>query len=329
MEKRKVIFDCDIGTDDAVALTSLILADNVDVIGVTCVHGNQPVEYTTDNALRLLHFLGRDDIPVFKGCGKAMTRSLTAGREKNTIMQRIHAVIDGEEITIHEKTLPLPEAERTFDRRHACSFIVDTLREAEEPVDICAVGPLTNIGIALRMAPEIAYKIGTLYIMGGALYTGNRTPVAEANFYDDPEAAEIVLTSGANILLGPIEGNISGATYTQEDIDKIEAVGSRTSSFIAEILRSFVRRCQILFAPDVDSCCIHDYAAVAPLILPETATDITREICRVDFYGGMSDGQLVVDRRGAPADNSTVRIVNSMDSGKTHDLLLKLLKEKG
>ncbi|MEA5051686.1 MAG: nucleoside hydrolase [Oscillospiraceae bacterium] len=325
-DRRKLIFDCDTGTDDAVALMSLLLSDNVDVIGVTSVHGNRPVENTTDNNLRLVEFLGMD-VPVYKGCACALVRGLSKGRELNTRMQRVRAVVDGEEIRIHEATLKLPAAKRGARPEHACSFIVDTLRAAREPIDIAAVGPLTNIAVALRMAPEIAQKIGTLYIMGGGLRTGNRTPVAEANFYDDPEAAEIVLTSGANILLGPIEGNVSGATYTLDDIAAIEALGNRTGRWTAQLLRDFIARCRILFGGDPASCCIHDYAAVAPAIDPLTATDVRREICRVDFSGGMADGQLVVDRRGAPAGDSTVRVVCGMDAARTHALLLSLLKK--
>ncbi len=323
--KRKLIFDCDTGTDDAVALTALLLADNVDVIGITSVHGNRPVENTTDNNLRLVEFLGKD-VPVYKGCAAALVRGLTAGRDYNTRMQRVRAVVDGEEIRIHEATLKLPAATQKAEPPHACAFIVDTLRATEEPIDIAAVGPLTNIAVALRMAPEIAKKIGTLYIMGGGLYKGNRTPVAEANFYDDPEAAEIVLTSGANILLGPIEGNVAGATYTLGDIAAIEALGTRTALWTGRLLRDFIDRCRILFGGDPDSCCIHDYAAVAPVIDPLTATDVRREICRVDFSGGMADGQLVVDRRGAPAGDSAVSVVYDMDAARVHALLLSLLK---
>lgn len=327
MDKRKVIFDGDTGTDDAVALIALLLADNIDVIGVTSVHGNRPVDNTSDNNLRLVEFMGRGDIPVFKGCGEAMVRELSRGREHNTRMQRIRAVVDGVEIKIHDATLPLPEAKGKLQPEHACSFIVNTLKNACEPIDICVVGPLTNIGMAIRMDPSIVKNIGTIYIMGGGIYRGNRTPVAEANFYDDPEAAEIVLTSGANVLLGPIEGNEAGATYSESDIAAIESVGTEPARFIAKILRDFIKRCKILFAPNVDTCCIHDYAAVAPLICPETVTDLRPEICRVDFYGGMADGQLVVDRRGYTPEDTPVRIVYDMDAGKTHELLLNLLRK--
>ena len=325
MEKKKVIFDCDIGCDDAVALAALLMADNVDVTAVTTVFGNRPVDNTTDNALRLISFMGKD-IPVYRGCNTPIVRTLTRGRDLNTRMERIRMVVDGQEITIHEATLPLPESKRREEAKHACSYLIETLMNSDEKIDICATGPLTNIAMALRLEPRIAEKIGTLYIMGGGLYIGNRTPVAEANFYDDPEAAEIVLTSGIEIVLAPIEGCHSGATYTQDDIDEIDSVGTPLAHFLAEELRNFIKRCQILFAPDEDSCCIYDYAAAMPLIDASSVTDLRREICRVDFYGGMADGQLVVDRRGFDADHSSVQIIYEMDDKKVHNTLLKLLR---
>lgn len=326
MDKRKLIIDCDTGTDDAVAIMALLLCERFEVLGITAVHGNQPVENTADNNLRLLDWLGFD-VPVYQGCACALVRGLSRGRELNTRMQRIGRVVDGKEIKIHEKTLLLPAPHSRLQQKHACAFLVDTLRAAKEPVDIVALGPLTNLAVALRMAPEIAGKIGTLCIMGGGLRMGNRTPVAEANFYDDPEAAEIVLTSGAEILLNPIEANLAGATCGPAEFDAMERLGNETGRWTAGLLRDFVWRCQMLFSPEETSCCIHDYAAAATLIDPATATDVRREICRVDFSGGMADGQLVIDRRGYDTADSTVRVVYDMDAEKTKKLLLDLLKK--
>ena len=323
---RKVIFDTDIGTDDAVALMALLLADDIDVIGVTTVFGNRPVENTTDNALRMIEFLGKD-VPVYKGCSSSLVRSLTPGRDMNTLMQCIVKQRDGKEVRIHEETLQLPAASKKEQAKHACSYIVETLLASRQPIDICAVGPLTNIAVAIKMNPEIVNKIGTMYIMGGGLFVGNRTPVAEANFYDDPEAAEIVLNCGAHIVLGPIEGNEDGATYTQQDINDIEAIDNKTAIFTAKLLRDFIERCQFLFAPEIDSCCIHDYAGIVPIIDSETVTDLRREICHVDISGGMSDGQLVCDRRGYDTSASNVEVVYKMDSEKVHKILLDLISK--
>ena len=332
-QKRKLIIDCDVGTDDAVAILGLLLADNIDVIAITTVHGNLPVEQTTVNALSLVRLVGQN-VPVYEGCPHALTDGLFPGRTQNTLCQTIRREYHGEPVRIHEPSLMLPLGNRKAEKEHAVSYLVRTLREARGPIDLCAIGPLTNIASALILAPDIAQKIGTLYIMGGGIYTGNRTPVGEANFVDDPEAAAKVLLSGANLFIGPIEGNEAGATYGIADIEAIEALGTKTARFVAALLRRWLWRCDYLWSPGFDlppyqslprtTCCVHDWAAVAPAIDPATVTDVRREVCRVDCSGGMADGQLVIDRRGYdfPPNAS---IVYDMDEARCKNLLLRLL----
>lgn len=331
--KRKMIIDCDTGTDDAVAVIGLLLADNIDVIGITSVHGNLSVEEATRNNLSLVNFLHMD-VPVYMGCPHALTNGLFPGRTMNTLCQTIRKEYNGMPLRIHEPSLGLDVGGRSAEAEHAVSFLVRTLRGAEEPIDVCAVGPLTNIAAALILAPEIARKIGTLYIMGGGIHIGNRTPVAEANFVDDAEAAAKVLLSGVNILLGPIEANEAGATYGLADIEAIESVGTETAKFVGTLLRRFIWRCSYLWEPGFDlppyefhpsaTCCIHDWAAVVPAIDPATATDVRKELCRVDCSGGMADGQLIIDRRGYYAEPNA-GIVYDMDETRCKQLLLSLL----
>ena len=331
--KRKMIVDCDTGTDDAVALLGLLLADNVEVIGITSVHGNLTVEEATANNLSLVHFLGLD-IPVYQGCPHSLTAGLFPGRTSNTLCQTTRKEYDGKPLRIHEPSLGLPTGGRTAEKEHAVSYLVRTLRQAEEPIDICATGPLTNIAAAFILAPEIVQKIGTLYIMGGGIHIGNRTPVAEANFVDDAEAAAKVMLSGAKLMIGPIEANEAGATYTPEDIAAIEALGTKSAVFVGALLRRFIWRCDYLWKPGFSlapyeiepssSCCVHDWAAVVPAIDPATVTDARAEVCRVDCSGGMADGQLIIDRRGYfTAPNATV--VYDMDEKRCKQLLLELL----
>ena len=326
MDKNKVIFDCDIGCDDAVALISLLLAEDVDVIAITCVKGNIPVDDVVSNALKV-SALCRKDIPVYRGCGEPMVRNLIRGRDHNTLMERIHMEIDGKEILIHEKDFDLPLPERKAEEKHACSYLIETLMKAEEPIDICAIGPLTNIGMAIRLEPKIVGHIGTIYIMGGGLYIGNRTPLAEANFYDDPEAAEIVLTSGARCLICPIEPCEEGATYSKEDLEEIGRCGNAVSDFLVDELQGYIDRCNILFNADIDSCCVYDYAAVAPLLDESVILEKRKDIVRVDISGGMADGQMVVDRRGMFSNDSKIEVIYHMDPEKLHAILLKELKE--
>jgi inosine-uridine nucleoside N-ribohydrolase len=327
MDKKKVIFDCDIGCDDAVALIALLTSEKIDVQAITCVRGNIPVDDVVNNALKVAHLCGKET-PVYKGCSLPMVKDLIKGREYNTLMQTIHVEVDGKEILIHDKDFPLPMPERKAETKHACTYLIETLKNSSEKIDICAVGPLTNIAMALRLEPSIIENIGTIYIMGGGLYIGNRTPLAEANFYDDAEAAEIVLTSGAKCLVCPIEACEDGARYTLEDIARIGKLNSPIASFIEEELHGYIERCTILFGGDPDSCCIYDYAAVAPLIDESVILEKRKDIVHVDISGGMADGQMVIDRRGMFNDNTKVEVIYRMDAEKIHQLLIDQLEAR-
>ncbi len=324
-DKRKVIFDTDIGDDDAVALAACLLSDKVDVIAITTVHGNLPIEYVNDNALRMVDFF-KKDIKVYQGCQQPLVRHLNKGRKMTTLMQTVNTVIDGKLIRIHAETLPLPETALKIENSHAVSYIVDTLKKTTEKIDICAVGPLTNIGAALILDKDIVKNIGTIYIMGGGLYKGNRTPIAEANFYDDPEAAEIVLNSKADVLVCPLEACEQGATFTQKDLDDIKAINNPAADFIYNVLDGYIQRGVILFGGG-DECCAYDYAAVAPLLNPEVNIEVRSDVAHVDFSGGMADGQLVIDRRNFGVWPANANIIYQQDNKKVHDLLISLLKK--
>ena len=280
-----------------------------------------------NNALKVSH-LCKKDIPVYEGCSEPMVRDLLKGREHNTLMQRVKMEIDGKQILIHDPSFPLPLPERKVEEKHACSYIIDTLRNTKEKIDICAVGPLTNIAMALRLDPTIVNNIETIYIMGGGLYIGNRTPLAEANFYDDPEAAEIVLTSGAHIVLCPIEACEMGGTYDQKDLQDIKDTDNKIADFLYEELQGYINRCNILFKGDVQSCCVYDYVAVAPLIDESIITEMHRDVSHVDISAGMADGQLVIDRRGMFKAEKPIDIIYKADADKLHKILLDLLKNK-
>ena len=323
---KKVIFDCDIGCDDTIALLALLKDENTQILGITCVRGNLPVEDCCENALKVTDLVGKN-IPVYKGCQKAMVRTLTKGRDYNTLMETIRKEINGEEILIHEKSMKLPKSNRKVEDKHAVSFIVETLKNAKEKIDLVGVGPLTNIAMAIRMDESIVNNIGTIYIMGGGLYIGNRTPIAEANFYDDPEAAEIVLTSGAHCLVCPIEACEMGGTYGPKELKEIEDVNNDISKFVVPMLKGYIDRCNILFECNVDSCCAYDYVAVAPIIDESVILEKRKDIVHVDISGGMADGQMVVDRRGMMKDIYNVEVIYKADADKLHKLFIRQISK--
>ncbi|NLL91113.1 MAG: nucleoside hydrolase [Ruminococcaceae bacterium] len=331
-KKRKVIFDCDVGTDDAVALTAMLFSEGFEVVGITTVHGNHPVEFTTENTLRLLEFLGKD-IPVYKGCNESMTRGLLGENNAVRMEQIVKVDEKGNNVYIHEREIGfLPKAKTKAMDKHACSFIVDYLRSSKEKVTVVAVGPLTNIGIALRMAPEIAEKIEEMYIMGGALYVGNRTPVAEANFYDDPHAAQIVLRSGIKTIICPLEPSIA-AKYGPDEFAALVDANPKVGGFLARLNNEMIDRLKFLgiLGQEADSTGIWDWTAVAPLIDPSVVADMRRETVDVELARGFSEGMLVFDRRGfdqLPEEEEKNHIIYEINPERLISLLEELIREK-
>lgn len=324
MKKKPLIMDCDPGNDDAVAIVLAALCGQFDLLGITVAHGNKPLAQTADNALRLVEFLGMD-IPVYAGCPSAMVRTLMPGRKENVRSQRLHCVVNGEEITIHEAHFKLPETTRTVERQHACSFIVDTVRNSPEKVILAATAPMTNLGMALRMAPEIAENIEKIVLMGGGVNMGNRTPAAEANFYDDPEAAQIVLHAGCPVEVYPLD-----CTHTcmmdYADCESLRPYG-KVGSYLADMIADYIRRTNLLRCSPEGFTPVHDSIALAGLIAPEIITESRNQPCDVDCSGGWADGKLVVDSRLSAATDSPVRVVYRVDHDRYMDLIRNTLQK--
>ena len=170
-----LIIDCDPGQDDALMLFLALNAPELDVRGIVAVAGNVPLARTERNLAMLVEIAGRDDIPLFSGCVRPMMRELVTA-------ENVHGKSGINGLEIFESKLKMQTL-------HGTDFIINNLREAQDDeVTIVATGPLTNIGMALVKAPDIAVKIKQIVIMGGASFeAGNTTPSAEFNIYVDPQ----------------------------------------------------------------------------------------------------------------------------------------------
>lgn len=191
---RKIIIDTDPGQDDAVAiLLALASPVEIDVLGVVAVAGNVPLPLTEKNTRIICELAGRPDIPVFAGCDAPMARKLVTA-------EHVHGKtgLDGPQLP--EPTMPL-------QAQHGVDYIIETLRtEPPGTVTLVPIGPLTNIGVAFKRAPDIIERVQEIVLMGGAYFeVGNITPAAEFNIYVDPEAADIVFKSGATITVMPLD----------------------------------------------------------------------------------------------------------------------------
>ena len=273
---RKIILDVDPGHDDAIAI--LLAARHLDVLGITTVAGNQTIDKVTTNALKVLELAGLTDVPVAKG----MARPLIS---ESFHAPGIHGETGLDGAVVPEPTMPL-------DPRHAVEFIIETVR-SQDGVTLVPVGPLTNIGAALRRAPDIAGRIPEISLMGGSVGGGNATAAAEFNIFCDPEAAHIVFDSGIPIKMSGLNVTRQAAA-TAERRRRIRDLGNHTGQVVADWLDFFSARVKAVF--NIDGGSLHDAVAVAWLIDPTLVESKMMHVA-VELKGGLTRGMTVCDQR--------------------------------
>ncbi|WP_171228168.1 nucleoside hydrolase [Ruegeria sp. HKCCA4008] len=283
MPPRKIIIDTDPGQDDAVAiLLALASPEDIEVLGITAVAGNVPLELTAKNARIVCELAGRTDIPVYAGCDRPLNRPLVTA-------EHVHGKtgLDGPD---------LPDPQMPLTEGHAVDFIIDTLR-AEEPdtVTLCPLGPLTNIATAFSKAPDIVDRVQEIVLMGGAYFeVGNITPTAEFNIHVDPEAADIVFKSGRPIVVMPLDVTHK-ALVTQPRNDAFRALGNKVGIAVAEMTDFFERFDKEKYGSA--GAPLHDPCVTAYLIRPElfsgrhvnveieTQSELTMGMTVADWWG--------------------------------------------
>jgi len=333
MAKRKIILDVDTGSDDAVAIMAAILSEDIDLVALCTVWGNLDIDHTTDNTLRLVEAMGMGGkIPVYKGCHTAMVKYLYNDRVEDSHLDGSGAKVavdeNGNEVHMHEPELALPPTTLKPEEQNAVSFYIDYLRNATEKVTLVPVGPLTNLGHALRIAPDIVKNIEEIVIMGGGDRQGNVTGSAEANIWHDPEAAEIVATCGAErIVWVPLDATHS-ACLTLDDCNRFKELGTFAGDFAAELTAHRIvvhNYTQPLEIPD--AAAVHDALCICYLIDPTVLDDLRPEHIHVSF-GDWGDGETVIDRRdfNRPAPNGWFAYHG--DRVKFANILCDLFKKK-
>lgn len=275
--KRKVIFDCDPGLDDALALLLALASDELEVLAVTTIAGNSTIENTTQNALNLLEFYGKDTIPVAKGSSNPILGRFNSGSH------------------VHGSTgiggVELPKAKAHCDTRRAHELIAQEILKSDDKVTIIATGPLTNIGMAISLYPEILDNIDMISLMGGSVNVGNVSAVAEANCKNDPEAAHIVFNSGAKIAMFGLNVTYQ-TTIKPSEMEDIRNIGGKFAHEAADFLTYHFESYKVL--PYFDGDPSHDSCAVAYLLKPEIFKMEELNVV-VDLSGQYSRGQTIVD----------------------------------
>ena len=294
---RKIILDVDTGSDDAVAIMSAILAENIQLEAICSIAGNKELDMTTENTLRVVQLMGAD-VPVYRGCPEPLVKFLCPDRlEKQSRGDRGKMVDkNGKVHMMHSDYLEIPAATIHEQKISAPEFYVQYLRETQEKVTLVAVGPLTNLAVALTMDPKITEKIEEIVIMGGGYNITNVSPTAEFNIWYDPEAAQRVLHCGAKITLVPLDAT-HAACLTLDDCDRFEAMGTVSGKFAAALCRQRIEMHtmgQPLAVPN--AAAVHDALCIAYLIDPSVLKDVRHVHCDVGFRD-FCEGQTILDPR--------------------------------
>ena len=252
---KKIILDCDPGQDDAVALALAMAAkDEIEILGVTTVAGNVPLNLTQRNARIMCEMCHRSDVKVYAGAEKPMAQELVTA-------EHVHGKSGLDGIEIYEPSHSLEE-------KHAIDFIIESCLASElNSLILVPTGPLTNIGLAIDREPDILPKIKEIVLMGGARKeAGNITPSAEFNIYVDPEAAKLVLQCGRPIVMMSLDVTHQVLT-TQKRVDTIRNLDSSVGEGIAALIEFYERYDEEKY--HLDGAPLHDPCTVAYLLKPE------------------------------------------------------------
>lgn len=273
---RPIILDCDPGHDDAVALLLAAGDPEADLLGVTTVAGNAGLERVTLNARRVATAAGLDALPIHAGCDRPLLGTAVTAPD-------IHGPSGLDGVDWPEPTVELAPG-------HAVPYLVETVGARPGEVTLVAVGPLTNLALATRLAPGFVEQVREVVIMGGSADRGNVTPAAEFNVYADPEAAAIVFGEAWPVTLVGLDLTHQ-ALASKAVRERIRGVGTPLATTVVDLLGFFSERYrarQGFAAPPV-----HDPCAVMRVIAPElVATE--RATIRVETGGGPARGMTVV-----------------------------------
>jgi inosine-uridine nucleoside N-ribohydrolase len=284
-----VVLDCDPGHDDAIAI--VVAAHECELLGITTVAGNAPLERTTYNARVLRDLLGVD-VPVHQGAARPLlAEAIAAGHVHG------ESGLDGAD---------LPPPTTPLDSTDAVGFLIETCR-GREGTWIVAVGPLTNVALALRRAPDLAGRVAGISVMGGGSF-GNRTAVGEFNVWADPEAAAIVFGYGGPLVMAGLDVTHQFLA-TPERIERIAAISGQLATTLGELLTFFSSTYRALH-DDIAGAPIHDPLAVLALTAPELFERRRRHVA-VETGGLLTRGMTVIDERrlrSRPAPNCDVLV---------------------
>ncbi|GAA4594420.1 nucleoside hydrolase [Planotetraspora phitsanulokensis] len=301
---KKILIDCDPGIDDALAITLAHGSSEVEIIGITTVGGNVSLAKTTENALRLREFLGFPEVPVVPGSAGALLRARIDAAE-------VHGDSGLGQVRLPAPALPPADG-------HAVDFIIDTLASAPGEISLVAIGPLTNVALAVRKEPRLVDWAREFVILGGSYTRGNYSPAAEFNIAADPEAAAIVFAAGWTVTMIGLDVSRT-ALATTAVVDRMREMGRLGADLLVPCAEFY----GVVTAEGGPA--IHDACAIAYLIDP-TLIEVQQAVVEVETAGRFTSGMTVVDfRLGDRTPNALVG--TAIDTGRFWDLMLRTYEQ--
>lgn len=307
---KRLIIDTDPGVDDAHAILLALAHPDVQVEAITTVNGNVNLDLTTANALKILDAAGKD-IPVYRGCDRPLI-------SHPVYAAYVHGV-DG------LGDCGIPTSKKSVQSEHAVHALVRLANESPGEFTLAAIGPLTNLAVALSIDPDLPRKFKQLVIMGGAIYgKGNTdTITAEFNIHADPEAAHMVFSAWPMLTLLSWETTVAHV-FTRATLERFFNLGTPRAKFFHDtnqIIMNFVKERlgeDILFAPDG--------LALAAAVEPGIVTKSERKHVSIELHGSQTRGQTVVDWYGRTQKPPNTEIILEVDHNRFIQLMENGLK---
>jgi purine nucleosidase len=308
MSPKRIIIDTDPGVDDALAFLLALASPEIQLEALTTTQGNVTLEKATRNALSVLELARAGHVPVASGSVVPLVQPLRAS-----------AHVHGES-GLGNAQLPAPQIKPV--QPHAVDYLIERVLAEPGEISIFPIGPLTNLGMAIRKEPRFAGAVKELVIMGGAILEhGNITPQAEFNIYVDPHAAHIVFHSGIPITLIPLDVTHK-CMLLQEHVDRLMRIPSPIARFIRDVIEVYIK-----FSADIGhaGCALHDPLTLATVIAPELLT-LREYFVDVDISGGVSMGKTFADILNVTKQPVNMKVAMDVRGGDFIELFLQRME---
>lgn len=315
-ERCRIILDVDTGIDDAMAIFYAVRRPGIRLEALTTTFGNTDTSIATENTLKILELLGRPEIPVARGVARSLINPY------KRMADHVHGS-NG----LGDVELPAPSFKAVDE--HAIDLMIRVVKENPGEITLVPVGPITNVALALTKAPEIAKLARGIVIMGSTIFHpgihGPIPPMVDANFANDPEAAHIVLQSGANVTL--VGMDVTMTTLLSTDMmAEISREGDHAAQTLMKITEFYVDSYKTMY-PGITGCGLHDPLAVAIAEDPSLAT-MERMYVDIELHGELTRGQTIADRRRTAHHKRNADVCMAIDRPRFEADFMALMKQK-